>query len=137
MTTRIEYERLTTLYEVLDRRIHAAGPICSRSGDCCDFPGSGHILFATRLEVELILDRILPPPPEQEGWCPFFRNRLCTLRALRPVGCRIYYCDPDYRDHRMNEISQWAHGEIRKIHDDLRLPYGYTPFLDQLNPLPR
>ena len=36
----------------------------------------------------------------------------------------------------MNEISQWAHDEIRKIHDDLHLSYGYAPFLDQLKPLP-
>lgn len=136
MSTRLQHERLISLYEALDRRIQAAGPICSRSGNCCDFPRSGHILYATQLEVESILDRFTPPPPEQEGWCPFYQKRLCTLRALRPVGCRIYYCDPDYSDHRMNEISQWAHDEIRKIHDDLHLSYGYAPFLDQLKPLP-
>lgn len=125
-------QALLELYAGVDLQVAAAGPVCHLSGRCCDFPVSGHVLYASALEVELVRTRHEPPTPEQPGWCPFYRARRCTLRDLRPLGCRIYFCDPDYERDQMAGISATAHHRLKQIHDDHGLAYRYAPFVDQL-----
>jgi len=125
-------QALRELHAAVDREVAEAGPVCRLSGRCCDFPVSGHVLFASALEVDLVRAHPEPPPPEQAGWCPFYRARRCELRDLRPLGCRIYFCDADYEADRMVEISETAHRRLKQIHDDHRLTYRYAPFVDQL-----
>ena len=31
-------------------------------------------------------------------FCPFQKDNLCTPREPRPLGCRVYYCDPAYQE---------------------------------------
>lgn len=129
------YRRLEAVYASVDQAVKATGPRCALSGRCCDFPRSGHTLFATALEADRILAlNGAPPAPQAEGWCPYFRNRLCTLRKLRPLGCRVYFCDPDYLAGPMCEVSETAHQALRKVHADLDVPYLYAPFLELLRP---
>jgi len=120
------------LYRTVDRKVQAAGPICTLSGFCCDFPRSGQTLFATALETDMVLSRGEPPAPERRGWCPFYRRRLCTLRELRPLGCRIYFCDSSFQASAMSDIAESAHRELQRIHDEHDVPYRYAPFLDLL-----
>jgi len=129
------HRRLDAVYAAVEEAVRAAGPACALSGRCCDFPRSGHTLFATALEADRILDlRGDPPAPEAKGWCPYYRNRRCTLRALRPLGCRVYFCDPDYLAGPMQDVSESAHRALKKVHADLEVPYRYAPFLELLRP---
>lgn len=123
---------LRDLYATVDREVARAGPVCHLSGKCCDFPVSGHVLYASDLETEIVLEQQRPPPAEQPGWCPFYRARRCTLRELRPLGCRIYFCDAAYEAGRMAEISEEAHRQLKQIHDDHGIDYRYAPFVDGL-----
>lgn len=124
--------RLRALYEAVDRRVGASTPKCAVSGRCCDFPVAGHTLFATAIEADLVADAVSIPEPEAPGWCPFYRKRLCTLRDLRPVGCRVYFCDPDYQANAMEDDAAWAHAELQALHRELDLAYRYAPFVDLL-----
>jgi len=129
------YRRLEAVYASVDEAVKTTGTRCALSGRCCDFPRSGHTLFATALETDRILAlNGAPPDPEAEGWCPYFRNRLCTLRELRPLGCRVYFCDPEYHGGPMCEVSETAHRALKKVHADLDVPYLYAPFLELLRP---
>ena len=41
------------------------------------------------------------PPYEQPvtaDFCPFQKDNLCTAREPRPLGCRVYFCDPAYQE---------------------------------------
>lgn len=134
MSSEAAHRALRQLYDLVDREVDEAGPVCRLSGRCCDFPRSGHVLYASALEVELVRAHHPPPPPEQIGWCPFYRARRCTLRDLRPLGCRIYFCDAEYERDRMADISDTAHRRLKQIHDDHEVEYRYAPFVDQLPP---
>ena len=128
---RIQAE-LRRIYDQVDRWIARAGPRCRQSGVCCDFPRSDLTLFATRLEVAHILETTRPEPPEQKDWCPFYRQGQCTLRTLRPLGCRIYFCDATYQAGAMTDIAENAHRALIQLHDAWGIPYRYAPFLDLL-----
>src|ERR1700752_2555659 len=87
------------LYQQVDQAVAAAGPVCVASGRCCRFKEYGHTLFLSNLEAEVLLNAA----PAYEGpvtadFCPFQQDNLCPPREPRPLGCRVYYCDPKYQD---------------------------------------
>src|SRR5215831_10502114 len=100
--------RVLALYEEVDREVAAAGPVCLASGRCCRFKEYGHVLFLSNLEAEVLLaaapgyDRPVSP-----DFCPFQKDNLCTAREPRPLGCRVYFCDPAYQEtaHRITEVG--------------------------------
>src|SRR5689334_5951867 len=87
------------IYREVDAEVKAAGPVCIASGRCCRFKEYGHVLFLSNLEAEVLLDGAPPySPPVSSDFCPFQKENLCTAREPRPLGCRIYYCDPTYQE---------------------------------------
>ncbi len=108
------------LYEQVDRAVAAAGPVCVASGRCCRFKEYGHVLFLSNLEAEVLLHGAPPyQGPVTPDFCPFQKGNLCTAREPRPLGCRVYYCDPGYQEtgsritekylRRLKELAE-AHG---------------------------
>jgi hypothetical protein len=92
--------RVLELYAEVDAAVAAAGPVCVASGRCCRFKEYGHTLFVSNLEAEVLL---AAAPPYDAGavtadFCPFQTGNLCTAREPRPLGCRVYYCDPAYQE---------------------------------------
>jgi Fe-S-cluster containining protein len=126
-------EKLVQLYAEVDAAVQAAGPRCEQSGRCCRFTEWGHVLFLSLWEAEYLLEGApdYQQPVGPDG-CPFQVNRLCTARATRPLGCRIYFCDPSYQEtaHRIMEqalsrLKQWVAEE--------GMPWRYAPLHVFLN----
>src|ERR1700730_5200937 len=87
------------LYRAVDAEVRAAGPVCVASGRCCRFKEYGHTLFLSNLEAEVLLNAAPSyEHPVTAAFCPFQQGNLCTAREPRPLGCRIYYCDPAYQE---------------------------------------
>src|SRR5690349_22599948 len=98
--------KVLELYREVDAAVAAAGPVCVASGRCCRFKEYGHVLFLSNLEAEVLLDQAPPyQRPVTPDFCPFQEENLCTAREPRPLGCRIYYCDPNYQQtmHALTE----------------------------------
>src|SRR3954470_6636156 len=93
------HQEILTLYREVDREVAAAGPVCVASGRCCRFKEYGHTLFISNLEAEVLLDAAPPyAKPVSGDFCPFQVDNLCTARGPRPLGCRVYFCDPAYQE---------------------------------------
>src|SRR5436853_3547584 len=91
--------QVLALYQDVDREVAAAGPVCVASGRCCRFKEYGHTLFISNLEAEVLLHDAPPyQAPVTADYCPFQVENLCTAREPRPLGCRVYYCDPTYQE---------------------------------------
>src|ERR1700728_2063092 len=116
------------LYAEVDRDVAAAGPVCVASGKCCRFKEYGHVLFLSNLEADLLLAGAPPFNPEAvtPDFCPFQKGNLCTAREPRPLGCRVYYCDPNYQDTG-TAISEKYIGRLKEIADAHDGGWLYAP----------
>ena len=115
------------LYREVDEAVAAAGPVCVASGRCCRFKEYGHVLFLSNLEADVLLAEAPPSePPATPDFCPFQKENLCTARRPRPLGCRIYYCDPSYQEtsQRLSEDFLRRLKHMAQEHD---LEWRYAP----------
>jgi hypothetical protein len=59
-------------------------------------------------------------------------NNLCTARDARPLGCRIYFCDPAYQDTG-NRITEDALAALKQLADAHGAGWRYAPLHVVLN----
>ncbi|HEX4613428.1 MAG TPA: hypothetical protein VH092_34920 [Urbifossiella sp.] len=116
-----------------DAAVRAAGPRCEASGRCCRFTEYGHTLFLSQFEAELLLEAApaYEKPVTRDG-CPFQVGNLCTARDARPLGCRIYFCDPAYQEAG-NRITEDAVAALKRLADAHAAGWRYAPLHVFLN----
>lgn len=125
-------EALLDLYATLDRDIAAANPICNLSGRCCRFKEYGHTLFLSRPEADVLMEPGLPTDQIDDNLCPFQVNGLCTARERRPMGCRVYFCDPNYAGVG-EAISERYVSSLKRLHESTGVSWDYRPLHDYLH----
>jgi hypothetical protein len=119
--------KVLELYEEVDADVQAAGPVCVASGRCCRFKEFGHVLFLSNLEAEVLLHAAPPyEQPVSTDFCPFQKDNLCTAREPRPLGCRIYFCDPAYQE-RMKEITEKYLARLKQLARQQGMDWRYAP----------
>lgn len=118
--------RVLDLYAEVDREVAAAGPACVSSGKCCRFKEYGHRLYISGLEAEILLDSAPPfETPVDDAFCPFQKENLCTAREPRPLGCRIYFCDPAYQE-TANRITESSLSRLKALCQAEGLEWRYA-----------
>jgi len=126
-------QRLRAIYAEVDAAVAASGPKCDASGRCCRFKEWGHVLYLSMFEAEILLDAAPPyEKPVSPETCPFQIDNLCTARDPRPLGCRIYFCDPSYQD-TAHEITESALRKLKQLADQHALEWRYAPLHVFLN----
>jgi hypothetical protein len=121
------HEWLLDLYRQVDAEVAAAGPKCVASGKCCRFKEYGHRLYLSGLEAAVLL--AAAPPYEQPvsaDDCPFQKDRLCTAREPRPLGCRIFFCDPAYQETAL-QITEKYLARLKEMTIARGLDWEYGP----------
>jgi Fe-S-cluster containining protein len=63
--------------------------------------------------------------------CPFQIAKLCGVHALRPFGCRIFFCDATATQWQ-NDAYETFHARLRRLHEELGLPYFYVEWRQAL-----
>lgn len=125
--------KVLEVYAVADVAVAAARPRCDVSGRCCRFTEYGHTLFISHFEADLLLTAAPPfARPVTPDGCPFQVGGLCTVREVRPLGCRIFFCDPAY-ESRMVEITEDCIRRLKAIADEHGTGWRYAPLHQFLN----
>jgi Fe-S-cluster containining protein len=122
-------EALRGVYAEVDAEVARLAPACAISGRCCRFEEYGHTLFVSAPEFALLLaDAPAPSRPLDEGaTCPWQDDRgRCSARESRPLGCRVYFCDPSYQP-KAPEVAEAGITRLKRLVDDLDLPWDYAP----------
>ena len=122
-------DALHAVYARLDREIRQRSPVCALSGRCCRFEEYEHTLFLSAPEAALLLDEAPAPvrPLDEGATCPWQDQAgRCTAREARPVGCRVYFCDPSYQN-QLPEVGEAAIADLKRVVDELNLPWNYAP----------
>lgn len=137
-------DAVTGLYSEAEQRIRQIGPICELSGRCCRFDDFGHRLYVTTAELATFVamaSRISVPSALTQqvdgSGCRFQQGKLCMVHQLRPMGCRMFYCDPRTQQPLQTLFEQF-HQKLKRLHEDLDIPYYYLEWrtaLDIIAPL--
>lgn len=118
---------LLAILDDVDAAVREAAPVCDLSGRCCRFREYGHTLFISRPEAELLLQQGIPAGAAiDESGCPFQQGVMCTARERRPLGCRVYFCDPLYAG-RGETISEEFIGRLKDLHRVEHVSWEYRP----------
>jgi Fe-S-cluster containining protein len=127
---------LEAVYAMVADQIEARGPACWASGRCCNFERTGHRLYVTGLEAAYTVTRMpgmnLAPLTAaaidgalSRGDCPLLAQNLCTAHTIKPLGCRVYFCDRSAQTWQQ-DLSERAGVMIRAIHNRHGIEYRYA-----------
>jgi Fe-S-cluster containining protein len=126
------------LHEEAAAAIQQIGPRCEMSGRCCHFEEYGHRLFVTTAELAAFAMRLRELPDRDAlsqrpdgGGCRFQLNGICAVHQIRPLGCRLFFCDPT-TEPRLQQVYEQFHAAIRSMHDRLGIPYRYVEWREGL-----
>jgi Fe-S-cluster containining protein len=134
-------EAIHALYADLQRKIDDRRPVCIASGRCCRFEEFGHRLYVTTMELAAFLHELqrLAAPTASGDWdgrgCLFQRNKLCGVHAIRPFGCRMFFCDATSTDWQQEQYERF-HERLKLLHEQLAVPYFYIEWREALRRLP-
>ncbi len=117
---------LRALYRRLDAEVRRQEAVCLGGGACCRFDLTGQRLMLSTLELAYLSEL---PPPQPLSWrperCCYQVGPRCTARDRRPLGCRVYFCDPALTCWCTKTYEKY-HREIRAMHERLHIPYRYV-----------
>jgi Fe-S-cluster containining protein len=125
---------LRDLYRDLDQAVAEFGPLCVLTGRCCRFQEYGHTLFLSEPEALLLL---ADAPPAARGLdagesCPWQDSHgRCSARDARPLGCRVFFCDPSY-ETRAPELTETFLSRLKRLAEEHDWPWHYAPLHDHL-----
>lgn len=113
-------------------------PVCEASGRCCNFEKWGHRLYVTGLETAYTITRAGAPTPDAlaaaraAGGCPYQVLKLCGVHRDKPLGCRLYFCDPTAQGWQV-ELYERLMTSLRDLHDRFAIEYRYGEWRDMLD----
>lgn len=125
---------MRAFYELADHRIAEKAARCWNKGECCRFGEYGHRLYVTTLEVCYYLGRGQELPPVPADACPHAVGGRCRVRSRRPLGCRVFYCDPEARGWQ-GPLTEELLAGLRALHRELEIPYLYEDWVTVLRAL--
>jgi len=132
------------IYADLAQEIDARRPVCAISGRCCRFEEYGHRLFVTTIELAVFVHEFEASAPSPEmaenisRWggtgCPFQVGKLCGVHSIRPLGCRMFFCDPTSTEWQNSQYEQF-HARLKQAHEELGVSYAYVEWRKALEML--
>jgi Fe-S-cluster containining protein len=131
---------LAELYAVVQTAIDARRPVCAMSGRCCRFEEFGHRLFVTTIELagfvhDLELSRsggvAVSIADDTIHDCPFQSGHLCGVHAIRPFGCRMFFCDASAGDWQAEQYEVF-HQRLKRLHEEMGVAYFYLEWREAL-----
>jgi Fe-S-cluster containining protein len=130
--------RLLAIYQMIADQVASRGPACWASGRCCNFRETGHLLYVTGLEAAFHLcnarTRLTVDDLQasiDRGDCPFLRGNLCGEHEVKPVGCRIYFCDRSAQDWQQ-DVHEMLITDLRRLHERHGIAYRYGEWRSML-----
>jgi len=127
---------LESVYAYAAAAIESRGPACWASGRCCNFDAAGHRLYTTGLEAAYAIAKLAEVPAAPaltaaaleeaiaRGGCPFQVDNLCGVHTIKPLGCRVYFCDRSAQEWQM-ELSERTLARLKSLHERHKIEYRY------------
>ena len=122
---------IEAVYVMVADQVAARGPACWASGRCCNFAAAGHRLYVTGLEAAYATSRLgrtvslgQVEAARARGDCPFLEGTLCGAHGVKPLGCRVYFCDRT-AEAWQRELTERGLAMLREVHERFGIEYRY------------
>lgn len=116
---------IRSLYRRFDLQVARHGAVCWVSGRCCRFDAYGHRLYVTGLEIAWFLQQVdLPQPQGPSDSCPYQHEGVCSVHSVRPLGCRIFYCQKG-TERWQQDLYECYLDEVKVLHERMNISYRY------------
>ena len=127
------YSELGRIYQLLEKELTQLNPGCNQCGTCCDFSTFDHVLYASSIEINYITQNVeVPDFNVADNVCPFLKDNQCSIRDFRTLGCRVFYCNPHYKQV-LNDVYEKYYQKIKDLRGKYTIQWRYLPFLNQLD----
>jgi Fe-S-cluster containining protein len=122
---------LLDVYAELDAELAELQSSCRACGQCCDFSTHENVLYASRLEREVLSLAGAPDADAPEQVCPYLRADRCAARAFRTLGCRTHFC-ADEAAAKGQALYERYRNQIAEISGQHNMEWDYRPVLEWL-----
>lgn len=123
---------ITEIYNKIDSELSGINPGCDACGTCCHFNTYDHVLYTSNIETNYILENVIVPSFDpNQGTCPFLANNKCTIREYRTLGCRVFFCNPDYKE-KSQDIYNKYYTMIKDLAIRNKVEWHYAPMMKLL-----
>jgi Fe-S-cluster containining protein len=138
------------VYSELADAIASRGPVCEMSGHCCNFAQWDHRLYVTSPEVVHFVAGWrwkLSADQRARLWarmcqansdgsaplavCPLQTGRICGAHGIRPMGCRLFFCEPG-AERWGRPLYESLHARLKSFCETYSLPYAYVEWTQVL-----
>ena len=125
---------LETIYCALDNEVNFHNTVCSACGSCCNFGKFDHLLYTSTPEVEYIVDSIeIAQNDFAPGQCPFHDGKTCSIHKYRTLGCRVFYCNQQYKKNYAPDIYEKYYRKIKDLALRYEMDWEYKPFPEAIS----
>lgn len=139
-------EGVEAVYRDVATELAGLNVSCKACGTCCRFARFGHCLFVTSPELVCFARQWRSLPAESAAElvarlasstldpgeaCPLQSAEACPVRAIRPLGCRIFYCDKPLAA-RLNAFYERMQQRMKDLCAATGLPYRYLEWTSSL-----
>lgn len=124
---------MQAFYAEVDATVAAHSPVCINRGQCCKFDTFGHKLYVTDVELRYFVEGMRANwlEPGDEAQCPYQLGGKCNARERRPLGCRIFFCDPDAQAWQGPEYERFL-SRLKALGEAHGVTYRYREWLSAL-----
>lgn len=123
---------IVEIYKKLETELTSLDPGCNTCGTCCHFDEFDHVLYASTIEIKYIQENVeVPPFDPDKNVCPFLVNNQCTIREHRALGCRVFFCNPDYKE-KSQDIYNKYYAMIKDMAIKNQTEWNYAPMMKLL-----
>jgi Fe-S-cluster containining protein len=78
------------------------------------------------------IGRFAAPKPWDGTGCPFQINKRCGVHPIRPMGCRLFFCDATSTVWQQ-QLYENFHSQLKRLHESLDVPYAYMEWRESLS----
>jgi len=120
------------IYKKLEAELASINPGCNACGTCCHFDDFDHVLYSSTIETDYIRENVQVPSFDPgKNVCPFLIDNQCTIREHRTLGCRVFFCNPRYKE-TLEEIYEKYYTMIKDSAIENKVEWRYAPMMTLL-----
>ncbi len=120
------------IYKKLEAELASIDPGCNACGTCCQFDTFDHVLYASTIETDYIKDNVEVPSFDPDmNVCPFLIDNQCTVREHRTLGCRVFFCNPHYKE-TLQGIYEKYYTMMKDLAIENKVEWHYAPMIKLL-----